>query len=165
MADPQGLAPDDPGLDFAAQNNHDLRCGRPPRLPNNADPGLYRGYFENRYGEQVIFTFDRATGAGAVWGGDLGGDEPPSFTLALVDEALRGNRSLAAQVARLARTEAAGLPVIDSASASGRLTGLAGKDETIWLRACLISGRAHERRRKARVQPSDRGPMRPSSSG
>jgi hypothetical protein len=31
----------------------------------------------------------------------------------------------------------AALPVIDAALALGRLTGLAGKDEVIWLRACL----------------------------
>jgi hypothetical protein len=29
------------------------------------------------------------------------------------------------------------LPVIDAALALGRLTGLTGKDEVIWLRACL----------------------------
>jgi hypothetical protein len=29
------------------------------------------------------------------------------------------------------------LPTIDAALALGRLTGLTGKDEIIWLRACL----------------------------
>ena len=29
------------------------------------------------------------------------------------------------------------LPLIDAALALGRLTGLMGKDEVIWLRACL----------------------------
>jgi hypothetical protein len=31
------------------------------------------------------------------------------------------------------------LPVIDAALALGRLTGLTGKDEIIWLRACLTA--------------------------
>ncbi len=34
-------------------------------------------------------------------------------------------------------TSSPDLPVIDSALALGRLTGLTGKDEIIWLRACL----------------------------
>ena len=34
------------------------------------------------------------------------------------------------------RTETSGLPVIDAAPRLGRVTGLTGKDEVIWLRAC-----------------------------
>jgi hypothetical protein len=139
MVDREGPDPGEAGLVFAAQNNHDPRCGSPPRLRNTADPGLYYGYFENRYGEQFVFTFDRATGAGTVWGGDLGWDEPQSFTLELLGEALRSTQRLAAQVVELGRTEASGLPVIDAALALGRLTGLTGKDEVIWLRACLAA--------------------------
>ena len=74
MADPQGPDLSEAGLVFAAQNHHDPRCGRPPRLRNTDDPGFYHGYFENRYGEQFVFRFDRATGAGTVWGGDLDWD-------------------------------------------------------------------------------------------
>ena len=95
------------------------------------------GYFENRYGVQFVFTFDRATGTGTVSGGDLGWDDAKSFTLDLLDEALRETQGLAAQVAGLGRTEASGLPAIDAALALGRLTGLTGKDEVICLRACL----------------------------
>ena len=75
----------DAGLVFAAQNTHDERCGPPPHLRNTANPGLYYGYFENRYGEQFVFTFDRATGTGMVSGGDLGWDDPKAFTLGLLD--------------------------------------------------------------------------------
>jgi hypothetical protein len=39
MADPEGQDPDDAGLVFAAHNNHDERCGRPPRLRNTDNPG------------------------------------------------------------------------------------------------------------------------------
>ena len=139
MVDPEGPDLGDAGLVFAAQNNHDPRCGPPPRLRNTADPGLYHGYFENRFGEQFVFTFDRATGAGTVWGGDLGWDNRKSFTVGLLDEALRSTRRLAAQIVGLGRTEASDLPVIDAALALGRLTGLTGKDEVIWLRACLTA--------------------------
>ena len=139
MADPQGPEPGEAGLVFAAQNNHDPRCGRPPRLRNTDNPGLYYGYFENFYGEQFVFTFDRATGTGTVLGGDLGWDNPKSFTLGLLDEALREIQRLAAQITEPGRTEASGLPVIYAALALGRLTGLTGKDEVIWLRACLAA--------------------------
>ncbi len=106
-----------------------------PRLRNTDNPGLYHGYFENRYGEQFVLTFDRATGTGVISGGDLGWSEPKIFSLGLLDEALRSTRDLAAQVkGNDARSR---LPVIDSALALGRLTGLTGKDEVIWLRACL----------------------------
>ena len=86
MVDPEGPDPGDAGLVFAAKNTHDPRCGSPPRLRNTADPGLYYGYFENRYGEQFVFTFDRATGTVTVSGGDLGWDDPKSFTLDFLDE-------------------------------------------------------------------------------
>ncbi len=136
---PEGPDPGDAGLVFAAQNNHDPRCGPPPRLRNTADPRLYYGYFENRHGEQFVFTFDRATGAGTVRGGDLGWDDRKSFTFDWLDEALRETQGLAAQITEPGRAQASGLPVIDAALALGRLTGLTGKDEVIWLRACLAA--------------------------
>ena len=96
----------DAGLVFAAHNTHDERCGPPPRLRNTDNPGLYYGYFENRYGEQFVFTFDRATGTGTVSGGDLGWGDPKAFTLGLLDEALRSTQNIAAQVVGEGRDEA-----------------------------------------------------------
>ena len=98
MAIPKAHEPGDVGLVCVAHNNHDERCGTPPRLRNIDNPGLYYGYFENRYGEQFVLTFDRATSTGTVSGGDLGWGEPKSFTLALLDEALRSTRKIAAQI-------------------------------------------------------------------
>ena len=135
MEKPKDQVPGDAGLVFAAYNTHHERCGAPPRLRSTDNPGLYYGYFENRYGEQFVFTFDRATGAGTVSDGDLGWGDPRAFTRGLLDEALRSTQDLAAQVVGSdARSK---LPVIDAALALGRLTGLTGKDEVIWLRACL----------------------------
>ena len=137
MVDPEGPDPGDAGLVFAAHNNHDPQCGPPPRLRNTDNLGLYYGYFENRSGEQFVFTFDRATGAGTVSGGDLGWGNPKAFTRGLLDEALLSTQGLAAQVEGSdARTK---LPMIDAALALGRLTGLTGQDEVIWLRACLAA--------------------------
>ncbi len=137
MAVPEGQDPGDAGLVFAARNNNDPRCGPPPRLRNTDKPGLYYGYFENRYGEQFVFTFERATQTGMVLSGDLGWGDPRSFTLGLLDEVFRSTRDLAARVTGSdARSQ---LPVIDVALVLGRLTGLTGKDEVIWLRACLAA--------------------------
>ena len=135
MADPEGQDPGDAGLVFAAHNNHDERCGRPPQLRNTDNLGLYYGYFENRYGEQFVFTFDRTTGTGTVSGGDPGWGDPKPFSLGLLDEALRSTEDLAARV--VGSDARSNLPVIDAALALGRLTGLTGQDEIVWLRACL----------------------------
>ena len=105
------------------------------RSTDTSGPELYYGCFENRHREQFVFTFDRATGTGTVSGGDLGWGDPQAFTRGLLDEALRSTQDLAAQVKGSdARSK---LPVIDAALALGRLTGLTGQDEVIWLRACL----------------------------
>jgi hypothetical protein len=155
MADPEGHGPGDAGLVFAAHNNHDGRCGRPPRLRNTDNLGLYYGYFENRSGEQFVFTFDRGTGTGTVSGGDLGWGDPQTFTLGLLGEALRSTQDLAAQVKGSdARSQ---LPVIDAALALGRLTGLTGKDEVVWLRACLAACTRSEGR-PGDPRPSPGGP-------
>jgi hypothetical protein len=88
----------DLGLVFAAHNTHTEHCGAPPRLRNTANPGLYHGYFENRYGEQFVFTFDRATKTGTVSGGDLGWGNPRSCIPATLAEVLRGTRHMAAKL-------------------------------------------------------------------
>jgi hypothetical protein len=43
--------------------------GRSPR--SDESPDLYIGYFENRQGEQWVFTFDRATREATLRGGDV----------------------------------------------------------------------------------------------
>jgi hypothetical protein len=161
MVDPEGQDPGDGGLVFAAHNNHDPRCGRPPRLRNTADPGLYYGYFENRYGEQFVFTFDRATATGTVSGGDLGWGDPKSFTLGLLEEVVRDVQRAAARVVGQGRDETSALPMIDAALALGRVTGLTGKDEVIWLRACLEACAPFEER-PGDHRSSQGGPPTPS---
>ena len=72
MAELEGQNPGGAGLVFAAHNNHSPQCGLPPRVRNIDNPGLYHGYFENRFGEQFVFVFDRATKTSTVAGGDVG---------------------------------------------------------------------------------------------
>ena len=54
---------------LAIYNQHTAPCGTPPRVSNES-PDLYIGYFENPYGEQWIFTFDRQTRVASLRGGD-----------------------------------------------------------------------------------------------
>ena len=51
-------------------NHHTAACGTPPRVKERS--GQYLGYFENRYGEQMIFVFDRGNGTGRLYAGDAG---------------------------------------------------------------------------------------------
>ena len=50
-------------------NRHTEACGPPPAVSNES-PDVYVGYFENRYGEQWIFTYDRRTRTAMLRGGD-----------------------------------------------------------------------------------------------
>ena len=54
-------------------NKHSPSCGDPPILDGN-DPDLYIGYFENGYGEQWIFAYDRSSQTARLRGGDIGWD-------------------------------------------------------------------------------------------
>lgn len=137
MAELEGQNPGGAGLVFAAHNNHTPQCDLPPQVRNADNPGLYCGYFENRFGEQFVFVYDQATKTGTVSGGDLDWGNPKTFTLGLLEEALGSTQRLAEQIIRQRSAETPRLRTIDAALALGRLTGLTGKDEIIWLRACL----------------------------
>ncbi len=125
------------GLVFVAFNNHTPHCGLPPGVRNLDNPRLSHGYFENCHGEQFVFVYDGASKTGTISGGDLDWGEPKTFTLGLVAEALPATQFLNDQIVRHDNAELPGVPIIDAAMALGRLTGLTGKDEVIWLRACL----------------------------
>ena len=53
------------------RNNHYDSCGVPPAMSND-EPGKYYGYFENKYCEQWVFIYDRASRRGELRGGDAG---------------------------------------------------------------------------------------------
>ena len=53
------------------QNHHSPSCGDPPIIAAESS-ATYIGYFENRHGEQWIFTYDRTTGDAVLRGGDIG---------------------------------------------------------------------------------------------
>jgi hypothetical protein len=55
-------------------NHHTASCGTPPRIEERT--GQYLGYFENQYGEQMIFVFDQHSGTGRLYAGDAGWETP-----------------------------------------------------------------------------------------
>jgi hypothetical protein len=56
------------------RNHHIPASGDPPIVDGEAGNN-YIGYFENPYGEQWVFTFDRETGTAILRGGDVGWNE------------------------------------------------------------------------------------------
>ena len=56
---------------FSMNNAHVAGSGDPPSFVNDK-PGRYHGYFENRHGEQWVFTYDRSTKKAELRSGDTG---------------------------------------------------------------------------------------------
>jgi hypothetical protein len=62
-------------LIFEAFNRHGVTEGLPPHISTDVS-GNYYGYYENEYGEQFIFVYERAGGKGTLWLGDNGWETP-----------------------------------------------------------------------------------------
>ena len=60
---------------FSVTNHHVDSSGQPPHI-TDAAPHSYLGYFENSYGEQAIFVYDRETQKAVLYIGDAGWDHP-----------------------------------------------------------------------------------------
>lgn len=65
----------DTALLFSVGNKHATGSGRPPHIDGDT-PDHYHGYFENEYGEQAVFVYDRQAGSGSLWMGDNGWEKP-----------------------------------------------------------------------------------------
>ena len=59
---------------FVIWNKHGASCGEAPTITNQGGTH-YCGYFENRYGDQWVFVYDRERKIGELRGGDLGWDQ------------------------------------------------------------------------------------------
>lgn len=62
-------------LIFAVGNHHIESSGKPPQIDDSA-PNCYHGYFENEFGEQAIFVYDRTCHEGTLYLGDAGWEQP-----------------------------------------------------------------------------------------
>jgi hypothetical protein len=69
-------------------NHHAASCGTPPWIEER--PGQYLGYFENQYGEQMIFVFDRRSETGRLYAGDAGWETPYEVVDGTVTELVLG---------------------------------------------------------------------------
>lgn len=65
-------------------NRHIEMCGKPPNLMSRA--GLYTGYFENKWGEQAVFIYDRETHKATLWMGDAGWEKPHEVENGMVSD-------------------------------------------------------------------------------
>ena len=54
-------------------NHHIEACGKPPGLIASE---VYTAYFENDYGEQLVFTYDWKQRKGTLWHGDWSWERP-----------------------------------------------------------------------------------------
>lgn len=60
---------------FCVRNHHSAECGTPPRI-DDSSPSQYVGYFENPYGEQAVFIYDRDSRQAMLYLGDAGWEAP-----------------------------------------------------------------------------------------
>ena len=59
---------------FRVGNKQLPASGEPPFFDGDT-PGRYYGYFQNSYGEQLIFEYNYETKQGTLWHGDAGWDQ------------------------------------------------------------------------------------------
>lgn len=60
------------GTVLSVPNHHYECCGKPPEL---VATGCYTAYFENDYGEQMVFQYNYKEKKGVLWHGDCGWEE------------------------------------------------------------------------------------------
>jgi hypothetical protein len=64
---------------FHVDNKHVADSGIPPQIDGNT-PNRYHSYFENEYGEQMVFVYDYEANTGTLWFGDIGWQNPQTVT-------------------------------------------------------------------------------------
>lgn len=61
------------GMVLTVPNHHIETCGKPPGL---VAKDCYTAYFENHYGEQMVFQYDYLLKKATLWHGDYSWEEP-----------------------------------------------------------------------------------------
>jgi len=61
---------------FVVSNYHDPAAGVPPTF-HGGSPEVYHSYFENTFGEQFVFVYERDTARATLWCGDAGWQSYP----------------------------------------------------------------------------------------
>lgn len=141
---------------FQIANRHIAECGQPSPLPADFETGpYYRAYFENAYGEQWIFWFNRETQELCLLGGDLGWDvrhKIVAVTMETLTTVLTGSKGrqefgnilpqclLAGQHAIAQILGSKPLPLLFVLTMGNRFVTLNGP-EHLWLQACVQATR------------------------
>jgi len=60
---------------FQVRNHHSAECDTSPHIDDRS-PSQYLGYFENQYGEQAVFVYDRDSSQALLYLGDAGWQTP-----------------------------------------------------------------------------------------
>jgi hypothetical protein len=60
---------------FQLRNHHSAASGTPPHI-DDLCRNQYLGYFENQYGEQAVFVYDRDSSQAVLYLGDAGWQTP-----------------------------------------------------------------------------------------
>jgi hypothetical protein len=60
---------------FCVRNKQSASSGEPPSFDGNT-PNRYHSYFENGYGEQLVFIYDRESDTATLYHSDLGWEHP-----------------------------------------------------------------------------------------
>ena len=60
---------------FLVRNHHSAASGTPPMI-EDVSSSQYLGYFENEYGEQAIFVYEREARTAVLYLGDAGWQTP-----------------------------------------------------------------------------------------
>ena len=76
---------------FSVGNKHRAEVAQPPHIDGNVK-GKYYGYFENEYGEQMVFVYDHTLKSGIVWVGDEGWDRSYKVVDGLVPELILNDK-------------------------------------------------------------------------
>lgn len=74
---------------FRVGNRHGPGCGEPPHI-GGGNAACYYGYFENEYGEQAVFVYDRRAQTGTLWMGDNSQDNPVSVVKGSAEDVVLG---------------------------------------------------------------------------
>jgi hypothetical protein len=96
-------------------------CGEPPGLEGGVE-NIYTAYFENDYGEQLVFQHNRKTKESVLWHGDVGWQEShPAKAFMPSSEVLEAFKNMR-------------IKVLEEALSDQKKGFILSEEEWVWLR-------------------------------
>lgn len=78
---------------FQVRNHHSATSGPPPHI-DDLRSNQYVGYFENPYGEQAVFVYDRDSNQAMLYLGDAGWETPHAVVNGAVPDLILSDTEL-----------------------------------------------------------------------